>query len=69
MPAHDLPLPTFEEVLFCDSMTTSEEVGYYIKTFVHVNVYVHSMSENGGSFRIERYSKNGNETLCYSKMS
>ena len=27
MPTEDLPLPTLEEVLFCDSKTTSEEVG------------------------------------------
>ena len=27
MPSEDLPLPTFEEVLFCDGKTTSEEVG------------------------------------------
>ena len=26
MPTEDLPLPTLEEVLFCDSKTTSEEV-------------------------------------------
>ena len=26
MPAENLPLPTLEEVLFCDSKTTSEEV-------------------------------------------
>lgn len=27
MATEDLPLPTLEEVLFCDSETTSEEVG------------------------------------------
>ena len=27
MPTEDLPLPTLEEVLFCDSKTTAEEVG------------------------------------------
>ena len=46
MPAHDLPLPTFEEVLFCDSMTTSEEVGYYEGIFVFMHGMCMYMKES-----------------------
>ena len=53
MPTEDLPLPTLEEVLFCDSKTTSEEVGLSVyKQHFHTHMELHGCSKLTQEFNL-----------------